>query len=174
MIAISHLFLAIADPATPDQDIVSLLVGTIISTSVISALITAVAQYLINRKLSRVQERKNVVDEESDIVSRYKEAAVEERSQKESAVRTIQQLLDLAEKQVTSLRETINTLNALITTLNSAVNTQQDIIDSLTDERDRSSATLITALAQIEEQKTQLIRYKLDHGTGPLAILSPE
>lgn len=173
MYSIYHIAPLVELTTSEGQDIVSIVVGAIISASVFSAVVTGIIQFLINRRNSRIQERKNVVDEESDIVNRYKEAAAEERSQKESAVRTIQQLLDMADKQVTSLRETIATLNALIKTLNSAANSQQEIIDSLTQERDRHASDLQKAMEQIDAQKTQLIRYKLGQGTGPVTVQDP-
>jgi len=169
---LQHVLQVAPSLASESQDIISVVVGAIISASVFSAIVTGVIQFLINRRNSNVQERKNDVDEESDLVNRYKEAAIEERSQKESAVRTIQHLLDMADKQVVSLRETVATLNQLIITLTKSADTQKEIIDSLTRERDRSVNDLREAMEQIDEQRTQLVRYKLGTSTGP--ITTPE
>jgi len=147
-------------PVDPSSDLIRIIITTVISTTVLAALITGVVQYMINRRNSRVTERKNTVDAESDIIIRYKEAAAEERAQKESAVQTVRNLLAIAEEQVLSLKSTVVALNATITNLNTMANAQVDIIDVLTAERDRSVSALNMAQDQIEAQKLELERHQ--------------
>lgn len=149
-----------AEQAPPEPNIVGIIITAVASASVFAALITGLVQYLVNRRNSRITERKNTVDAESDLVTRYKEAAAEERAAKESAVQTVRDLLSIAERQVESLKGTVAALNGLIENLNLAANAQQEIIDSLTAERDRSQAALSQALTQIEDQKNQLLRHQ--------------
>src|SRR5690349_5893564 len=148
--------LAAAGEVTPAADVVQLVITAVVSATVFSALITGLVQFLINRRNSRVTERKNAVDEESDIVTRYKEQAMEERAQKESAVKTIKELLDESKEQIQALKGTVDTLNntiALMKDLNAA---QGTVIQQLTDDRDRTQAALERAEARVEAQKEQL------------------
>jgi hypothetical protein len=151
-------------PVTPTGDagvdIVRVVLTSVISTAVIGTIITATVQYFINRRNSRVTERKNTVDAESDIIVRYKEAAAEERAQKESAVQTVRNLLAIAEEQVISLKSTVLALNATITNMNAMASTQIEVIEQLTTERDRSMSALTTAEQQIEAQKIELARHQ--------------
>jgi chromosome segregation ATPase len=156
------LLLAVTDPATAldAQALVSLVTTAVISASVFTALITGIIQYLINRRNSRITERKNSVEAESSLVTRYKEAAAEERTQKESAVETIKNLLGIAESQVDSLKSTILTLNTTIEIMTKMANAQQDIIDQLTSDRDRTKNALELAVAQIDKQKELLVKHQ--------------
>jgi hypothetical protein len=151
---------AATPPAQGGTDLFNVIITSIISTAVIGAIITGLVQYFINRRNSRVTERKNTVDAESDIIIRYKEAAAEERAQKESAVQTVRNLLAIAEEQVISLKSTVVALNATITNLNTMANAQVDIIETLTTERDRSVTALSTAETQIAAQKAELVRFQ--------------
>lgn len=139
------------------QDVISLFITAIISASVFAALVTGTIQYLINRKNSKITEKKNTVDAESDLIARYKEAAAEERLQKESAVQTIKNLLQFTEGQVDSLKNTVETLNKTITSMSLISNTQSDLIDQLTVERDRNQAALEKAEMEIARQKSELL-----------------
>lgn len=137
-------------------DVVSLVITTVVSATVFSALITGLVQYLINRRNSRITERKNTVDAESDLVARYKDAASEERAQKESAVSTIKELLQDSREQVTVLKGTVETLKATIKLLESLNVAQGDMINQLTADRDRTQLALDRAEVRVEEQKEQL------------------
>jgi chromosome segregation ATPase len=151
---------AVTPSASPQTDIVQVIITSIISTAVFAAFITGLVQYLINRRNSRITERKNTIDAESDIITRYKEAAAEERAQKESAVQTVKNLLSIAESQVESLKSTVVTLNASIDLMTKMANAQQEVIDQLTFDRDRTKIALERAVTQIDQQKQDLIRHQ--------------
>lgn len=143
--------------ATADaQNIISLVLTAVVSASVFGALISGVVQYVINKRNSRITERKNTVDTESELISRYKEAAAEERLQKESAVSTVKSVLAIAEKQVESLKTTVTVLNQTIELLKKTATAQQEVIDKLTDDRDRAQVDLLTAQREISQQRGQL------------------
>ncbi len=137
-------------------DVVSLVITAVVSATVFSALITGLVQFLINRRNSRITERKNTVDAESDLVARYKDAASEERAQKESAVSTIKELLQDSRDQVLVLKSTVDTLTKTIELLETLSAAQGDIIKQLTDDRDRTKAALERAEARVQEQRDQL------------------
>lgn len=149
-----------APAAGSTPDLIGPIITAVISASVFAALITGLVQYLVNRRNARITERKNAVEAESDLIARYKEAATEERVQKESAVQTVKNLLALAEAQVASLKDTVNTLNKTIEVMSLASNNQQDIIDQLTLDRDRTKEALARAEHQIEEQREELLRHQ--------------
>lgn len=142
------------------QNLLSLIVGTVVSSVVVASLITGLIQFLINRRNSRIIERKNSLDAESDLVARYKEAAAEERAQKASAVQTVKDLLSIAEDQVTSLKSTVLALTTTIDNLHKMATIQVGIIEALTIERDRSASALEKAQGQIEKQKMELLRHQ--------------
>lgn len=137
-------------------DVLSLVITSVVSATVFSALITGLVQFLINRRNSRVTERKNAVDAESDIVTRYKEQASEERAQKESAVATIKDLLSESKEQIAALKSTVETLNSTITLMKDVNSAQGGIITQLTEDRDRTAAALARAEGRIEQQQEQL------------------
>lgn len=147
------------EPVNP-EDIVSIVITSIISASVLTAIVTGAFQFFINRRNSRISERKNTTDAENDLVTRYREAAAEERSQKESAVQTIKNLLQMTEGQILTLKSTIEVLNATIDTMKKMADAQQDIIDQLTDDRDRIEEQLRVAQEEIEAQKQLLIKHQ--------------
>lgn len=156
MSIITLAFAAATTGGDEASNIVSLIVTTVVSATVFSSLITGFIQYLNNRRNSRVTERRNAVDEESDVVTRYREQAVEERLQKESAVKTIKELLSESKEQITALKGTVETLNntiALMKDLNAA---QGTVIQQLTNDRDRTAAALERAEARVEAQKEEL------------------
>jgi len=147
-----------AETAEPESaTLVAQLFANVITTGVIAALITAGVQFFINRKNSRIQERKNAVDEGSDLVLRYKDAAGEERAQKESAVKTVRELLVASEAQVTSLKETVKTLTETIQLMSSFSDSQKDIISRLEVERDRTAAQL-AATEKLRDEKIAELR----------------
>lgn len=148
--------LAAAGEVSPAADVVSLVITSVVSATVFSALITGFVQYLINRRNSRITERKNTQDAESDVVNRYKEQAKEERDAKESAIRVIQELLGESKEQVAALKSTVETLNGTIALMKDVNAAQGDIIAQLTQDRDRTQAALTRAEARIEAQETQL------------------
>ena len=152
------LFLAAATEGGAPTDVISMIITSVVSATVFSALITGLVQFLMNRRNSRVTERKNAVDEESDLVSRYKEAAGEERAAKESAVRTIKELLENSQEQIVSLKGTVETLNNTIQLLENLAVTQKDVIAQLTSDRDRTQAALDRAEERIKEQTDELIQ----------------
>lgn len=145
-----------ADGETLAADIVSLVITAVVSATVFSALITGLIQYLINRRNSRITERKNTVDAESDLVSRYKEAAAEERAAKSSAVETIKMLLAEAKENIETLKSTVSTLNSTIEALKDVNAAQGDVIKQITADRDRTQAALERAEARVLDQIEQL------------------
>jgi cell division protein FtsL len=148
-----------AAPAAEDTfaaDVVSLVITAVVSATVFSALITGLVQFLINRRNSRITERKNTVDEHSDLIVRYKEQASEERVQKESAVKTIKELLADSREQVIVLKSTVDTLTKTIELLESLSAAQSDVIKQLTEDRDRTKEALERAEARVLEQRDQL------------------
>lgn len=151
---------AAQEESTAAPDLIGPIITAVISASVFAAVITGLVQYAINRRNARITERRNSVEAESDLINRYKEAAAEERSQKESAVQTVKNLLALAEAQVASLKDTVTTLNRTIEIMTHAANSQQDIIDQLTNDRDRTQDALVKAQQQIEEQREELLRHQ--------------
>ncbi|UDL15894.1 hypothetical protein QEH42_gp103 [Microbacterium phage Pumpernickel] len=146
----------------PAQDATGTFIGflatSVLSASVVSAALGGLIQYLNNRRNARVTERKNATDAESDLVARYKEAASEERAQKESAVKTIRELLDASEEQVETLKGTVTTLNNTIDLMSSLANNQADVILKLTADRDKTQEALERAEARIEGQKQELLQ----------------
>jgi len=142
----------------PAGNVVSLVVTAVVSATVFSALITGLVQFIMNRRNSRITERKNAIDAESDLVTRYKDAAAEERAAKESAVRTIKELLGDSREQVEVLKGTVDALNNTIRLMENLNTTQRDIIDQLTTDRDKTQAALERAEARIETQKAQLLQ----------------
>lgn len=154
----SLLVLAAAAEGGATTDVVSMIITSVVSATVFSALITGLVQFLMNRRNSRVTERKNAVDEESDLVSRYKEAASEERAAKESAVRTIKELLENSQEQIVSLKGTVETLNNTIKLMETLAVSQKSVIDQLTSDRDRTQAALDRAEDRIREQTEELIQ----------------
>lgn len=137
-------------------DIVSLVITAVVSTAVFSALITGLIQYLINRRNSRITERKNTVDAESDLVTRYKEAAAEERAAKSSAVETIKMLLAESKESIQTMKDTVVTLTNTIELLKDVNAAQGDVIKQITADRDRTQAALLRAEARVLDQMEQL------------------
>lgn len=154
-----QIALAVAPPEADSiaADVISLVITAVVSATVFSALITGLVQFLINRRNSRITERKNTVDEHSDLIVRYKEQASEERAQKESAVSTIKDLLNDSREQVIVLKSTVETLTKTITLLESLSAAQSDVIRQLTADRDRTQEALVRAEARVQAQKAQLV-----------------
>ena len=152
------LLIAEAAESSPMAELVPILTGAVLSATVFSALITGFVTFLVNSRNSRITERKNTTDAESDVVTRYKEAASEERQQKESAVKTIKELLAESREQVSALKSTVSTLTNTIALMESLTTTQNDMIVQLTVDRDRTQAALERAEARILLQKDELKR----------------
>jgi uncharacterized protein YoxC len=127
----------IAAAVEEQPEFIGLFVSALISAGVLSAAIAGLVAYLNNRRNARIAERKNTADEDNDLVTRYQTMATEERSAKESAVKTVRELLAIAEAQIASLQGTITRLTETITVLQHSAQSQQDLIDSITAERDR-------------------------------------
>lgn len=144
------------DPASVAP--VGLITSTLLSAVVIAAAISAVVAWINNRRNARIQERKNAADEGNDIVARYKEQAAEERAAKESAVRTVQNLLDISQAQVVSLQATVGRLNDTIMTLQRSAESQQGLIDAITEERDRLQQEQEHLQQQINEKRDELLK----------------
>lgn len=156
----SIVFLAAAattDPA-PEVTILGVVLTSVLSTTVIGALIAGIFGYINNKRNARIAERRNDLDANEGLIGRYKEAAAEERAQKESALETVNNMLTIAQGQAEALRGTVATLNLTIQSMKQAADAQQDLIDTLTKDRDRIEASLATAMAEIERQKDELIR----------------
>lgn len=154
-------FVVVAASAMPaEPNMLTTIIGAVFSSVVFSAIITAVFTYVSNRRNARIQERKNDLDAEGGLVSRYKEAAAEERAQKESAIQTVRDLLKIAEEQVTSLKDTITTLNSTIGIMRQAADDQREIITRLTSDRDRTQDALDRATKEIDKQREQLIKHQ--------------
>lgn len=153
------LLYAAAAETPPDEagNFVATLFTQVITTGVIAALITTTAQIIVGRRNSRIQERKNAIDAESDLVTRYKDAASEERAAKESAVRTIKDLLAASEVQVASLKSTVVALNETIQQMSSISDSQKGIILRLETERDRLEAERISA-EKLRDEKIEELR----------------
>lgn len=145
----------VVDPASTVP--IGQLASVLISATVLAAAISALVAWLNNRRNARIQERKNAADEGSDLVARYKEAASEERAAKESAVRTVQNLLDISQQQVTSLQSTVGRLNDTILTLQRSTESQQVLIDAITEERDRLQHEQANLQRQIDEKRQELL-----------------
>jgi chromosome segregation ATPase len=127
----------IAAAAGAQPEVIRLLVTACISVPVVAGLIAGLVSYLNNRRNARIAERKNTQDEDNDLVTRYQTMATEERSAKESAVKTVRELLGIAEAQIASLQGTITRLTETIGVLQHSAQSQQDLIESITQERDR-------------------------------------
>lgn len=155
MLAIIQLLAEVGE-VSPFADVASLLITATVSASVVASLITNLFQFLISRKNARITERRDSLDAESDVVLRYKEQAGEERAQKESAVRTIKDLLSESKQQVSALASTVETLTNTIKLLETLTTTQSTMIVQLTQDRDRTQEALNRAEARILLQKEQL------------------
>lgn len=149
---------AAAEVANPLADTISLFISSVVSATVFSSTVTGLATYIVNRRNSRIVERKNAVDAESDIVARYREQASEERAQKESAVKTIRDLLSESKDQVAALKGTVETLTKTITLLENLTTSQNDMISRLTHDRNRTQEALERAEARIVTQTEELRR----------------
>jgi chromosome segregation ATPase len=132
--------------AVEQPGFVGSLVSALISGAVAAAVIGGFFAYINNRRNARIAERKNTADEDNDLVTRYQTMATEERSAKESAVKTVRELLAIAEAQIASLQGTITRLTETIGVLQHSAQSQQDLIDAITRERDR---------LQVEQEKLQ-------------------
>lgn len=147
-----------AVPAVDVQQIIGWGIGILLTSTVLAAAVTAVVNWLINRRNSRIAERRNAVDESSDLVDRYKEAAAEERAAKDSAVSTVQTLLGIAQGQIDGLKDTIARLTAIIESLQISAATQVELIQGITDERDHLQVQLVAAVKLIDDQKAELLQ----------------
>lgn len=156
------LFFAAEEPVSANTDAMAQFLTQGISTGVFVAVITSSFQYFLGRRNSRIQERKNATDAESDVVTRYKDAAAEEREAKESAVRTIKELLSASESQVTSLKSTVATLNEAIENMGRLSDSQRDIILRLETERDRLEAEMINTKRVRDENIAKLRQAQID------------
>lgn len=145
-------------PGMETQELVSIIVTAAVSASVFAAIITGLFNFFSTRNNSRIAERRNSTDADDQLVARYKDAAAEERVQKESAVQTVKSLLALAEEQIESLKRTVTSLTSTIEVMTQAAGAQQEIIDQITDERDRVQSALDTATLQLEAQREELMR----------------
>lgn len=135
----------------------SLILTSTLVAGVTTAVVTGVFQFLGTRRLARVTERKNDDDADSSLVARYKDAAAEERAQKNSAVDTIQKLLAIAEHQIVSLKDTVDRLTQTIRIMSESAGTQQGILEQVIDERDRLADLLASAQHDLAEQRSILI-----------------
>lgn len=132
--------------------------SNLLSAAVIAAIVTGVVSYFNNRRNARVAERRNVQDEDNDIVTRYKDAAAEERSQKESAVKTVRELLAIAEQQIQILRTTIEQLTSTIGQLQKSAESQQQLIETVTAERDALAVKADELERELDVKRTELLR----------------
>lgn len=158
---IEPIFLIAAAAAVEPEPAISLfsvILTAILSSTVVGAIVGGVFGYLNNKRNARIAERKNDLDAEAGLVGRYKEAAAEERAQKESAIQTVNNLLAIAERQVQSLKDTVDTLTDTINAMTTASNAQQQFIERLTEDRDRTQQALSSALLEIDRQKEELLR----------------
>lgn len=147
------------EPGSIDpQQLLTLVLTTGISATVIASLITGLIQFIINRRNSRIVENKNTTDAEGDLVTRYREAAAEERAQKESAVETIRALLAISEDQIDSLKSTVDSLTQTIAVMRDAAGAQKSLIDQIIADRDRIKASYENAQLKVDQQREELIR----------------
>lgn len=170
------LFSVFADTTTTlPPDLGGTILGVLLSSAFISAIIPALINYFNNRRNANVASKKNEVDAESSIILRYKEAAKEERDAKESAVAMVERMLKVAESQVDSLQitverlqETVDRLTNTISVMSSTAEAQQGLIDDLTKDRDR----VLQALSIAEQQLAEQIEYIqiAQAQTGPTTV----
>jgi chromosome segregation ATPase len=148
---------AAVEAAVPAVDVVGLFVSSMLSALVLAALVAGSFNYVNNRRNARITERKNNADEDNDLVARYQAMATEERSAKESAVRTVKDLLTMAEEQIKTLRGTIDQLSSTIETLQRSAESQQELIETVTLERDRLAEALRVSEERVSAQREQLL-----------------
>jgi uncharacterized membrane protein YccC len=141
-----------------DPQILSIIIGAVVSSTVFAAIVSGIFQFFNNKRNARILERKNEADTHNDVIQRYKEAAAEERQAKESAVRLMQNLLELAEDQIVGLKDTVQRLTSTIQVMGEAAGVQEGIIQQLTEDRDRVQRALDMAEQRLAAQKEELIR----------------
>lgn len=162
-----------AENAAPDLG--GTILGLFLSSAFISALIPSVINYFNNRRNANVAAKKNEVDADSTIISRYKEAAKEERDAKESAVAMVERMLKVAESQVDSLQitverlqETVDRLTNTISVMSTSAAAQQTLIENLTEDRDRVLQALKIAEQQLADQIEYIQIAQSQSPTGPI------
>jgi hypothetical protein len=146
-----------------NPQLISIVVGAAISSTVVGAAVTGIFQFINNKKNSRVTERKNETDAQSDVILRYKEAAAEEREAKESAMRTMQILKEIADDQIISLKDTVVRLTHTIQVMSHAAGVQKTIIQHLTEDRDRVQRALELAEQRLADQTAKIVQTKKEN-----------
>lgn len=126
------------------------------SSTVLATILNSVITTLRDRNNNRVVERKNLADEENDMVTRYQTMAQEERAAKESAVKEAREMLTLARDQNKTLQEALDGLNRIVADLRVTQGVQLDAIEGITKDRDRISNLLNEALLKVENLKARL------------------
>ncbi len=174
MIYVAFLALADSSQATA-PDLGGTILGVLLSSAFISALIPAIINFFNNRRNAAVASKKNEVDADSSIISRYKEAAKEERDAKESAVAMVERMLKVAESQVDSLQitverlqETVDRLTTTISVMSTTADAQQTLIENLTEDRDRVQQALKIAEEQLAEQIEYIQVAQSQNNTAPI------
>lgn len=142
---------------TPAVDGAGELVSYLLSAAVMAALVTGLFNWINNKRNARIAERKNTADEDNDLVARYQAMATEERAGKESAVKTVTELLGIAETQIQTLKGTVAQLSATIETLQRSAESQHDLIEDIRRERDRLTAALALSQQRVDEQRAELL-----------------
>lgn len=132
------------------------IIGLLAGSGVVAAIVTSGSNLITNRRNARVSERKNVADEENDLVSRYQLMAQEERAAKESAVKEAREMLTLAREQNNTLQEALNGLNRIVSDLRVTQGVQLEAIEGITKDRDRISQLLDEALFKVANLTARL------------------
>lgn len=130
----------------------------------ITALIVALLAHKRATREADITERKNEDDADAALVERYRSMADEERAAKESAVKTVRELLALAQEQIDGLKATIERLTATIEAMSHASTVQHDVVVAITNERN-----LLTRRAETAEAEVARLRLQLDAAESALA-----
>lgn len=159
-----------------------LIIAVLLSTAVVSAIITALTQLIINRGNRKLAERKDVREGESEQVGRYRAMAdqagllaEQARKSAETAVAVIQHSLESTQTLVLNLQATVNSQNETIRTMAQAAGIAASDLQRMTDDRDRTQQALDAAQRLQDEQqdrRDQLERERAELAdTGPAPII---
>lgn len=133
-------------------------VAAFASGAVIAAIVTGIVQVYVTRRSASISQRRNTSVEENELVLRYKEAAAEERAQKESSIAIAERTLSQYQGQVDTLTSIVNSLNHTLEILHDNATVTKDIIQELVADRDKLEKALLDAQAQVAEQSQELVR----------------
>lgn len=175
-----------ADPPVPyslDEFQRTLFTG-LLSAPVLVAIGAGGMKFRQARKDGRLKLRTDAQDADNDLVEHWKAAAenaqtsgaaalkaaqdeaerrvAAERASKESAIRTVRELLELQEAQNTALRDTIDRLTRAIEQLTTAGGAASELVQQLRDERDQLQQKLDAAMRRVAMLTSQLMAKQRD------------